>query len=462
MRAKFSLNALTAFAVFTAIAAATAFFACVQDDRTAGVDEFPNSIYARVNTFLDEGKKSEAISPVPAQSDSLLGNPGFHVGAGKVGIGKLSAAEAGAENSALHGLAKGAAAGVDSGCNAGVVTVTDTVKAPLKVTVNIASVCFDAKALDTIKGNETILHAKSVTTYNTGRVETAEIGDADGDGILNPKNPSAKANITFTALEKGVLEKTVLVVGPGPDANFDTEKDNLVYSANWIKASGSDTLGYAHYTDADSDGVAIDNGKASVVDLDFYAKGPSKDHPDAVWSRARMRMVVRYQVEAKEVRRVRFDMQDQAGRTETGEVLSADGGADFSMQDRVQAHFLTVGPAADTLDSMDVHLTMSLGKDFDAKTDDSIFTIDVRTVKKSGDERVAHFAFDSSKPIPSGQDPQAGSLTMSVAYADGTALEVAGDLSPNGVDVTVKDRAGKRSHVVWDREGRGLTLEKLK
>ncbi len=473
MRAQTDSQAYAAFSRFSlraAGAAALLFTACVNDDRSAGVDEFPNSIYARVNTFLDEGKKSESIAEVPGGSDGLLGTPGFHVGAGKVAIPKLSAAFAAAasDNGApLRGLAKSASTqgGADSGCVAGPITITDTVKTPLKTTVNTLAICFDAKALDSIQGNETVLRGKTVATYGSGRVETAEITDADGDGILNPKNPAAKANIAFSALEKDILEKTLLVVGPGPDANFDTEPDNVVYSASWSRTSGTDTLGYATYADADGDGAAIDNGKASVVDLEFYEKGASKDHPEAVWSKANLRMVVKYKVDAKEVRRVRFESETKAGRKEIGEILNQSGGRDIDMRERVDARFYTIGAAGsnplDSLDTLQVHLAMTLGADFDDKTDDSVYAIDVRTRKNSGDERLARFSFVSGKAIPSGKDPQEGALDLSVEYADGTSLTVEGDITPTRMDVTLKDRQDKRLHVVWDRQGRGISLEKL-
>jgi hypothetical protein len=451
--------------ILTAFLTAAFFSACVNEsEKTAGVDEFPNSIYARVNGFLDEGKQAEAINPVPALADSVLVQGGFNVAAGKSAAtaAKIAAGEfaaAGADAGPMHGLAKAAA---DTGCS-GTITVTDTVKTPLKTTASTASICVDARFLDTIKGNETVIRGRTVTTYNSGRVETADISDADGDGKLNPVDENSKANILFTATEKGVVEKSSLLVGPGPDVNFDTEPDNLIYAADWSKVSGADTLGTAVYTDADGDGAAIDNGKASLVDLDFYQKGPSADHPDAVWSRAQLRLVVRYQMEAKEVKRVRFEMEDAAGRREVGEVLNRSGGADFDMNDTVQAHFLTYATAAtDTLDSMDVHLSMGLGKDFDAKSDDSIYAMDVRTTKKLGEEKSAHFSFQSDRPIPSGKDPVSGALSMDVEYTDGTSLTVDGVISATRLDVTVQDRQGKRVHAVWDRQGRGIRVDEVK
>ena len=449
--------------LLSALAAVLAFTACMTDEKSAGVDEFPNSIYARVDGFLDEGKKSEQINSVPGLTDSLLIQPGFIVGAGKIAGPKLAAAgKQAAESLPLQGLAK-ASAGA-AACTSGTWSVTDTVKSALKVTVNTLVLCVDAKILDAIAGNETVVRGRTVTTHNGGRVETADITDADGDGILNPlAGKGAKANLIFSSLEKGVLEKTVLVVGPGPDNDFKTENDNLIYSAAWSKTLGTDTLATATYADADSDGVAVDNGKASLVDLDFYQKGPVKDHPDAIGSRAQMRLVVRYKVEANEVRRVRFEMENKAGRRETGEVFNLQGGRDFDMKDTVKARFLSVGTAAaDSLDTLDVHLTMKLGADFDGKQDDSVYAIDVRARKKSGDEKLAVFSFVSEKPIPSGKEPEFGTLSMSVEYGDGTTLKVEGGISSQTMDVTVTDRAGKRSHIVWDREGRGISLEVLK
>ena len=433
--------------------------ACITDDKRAGVDEFPNSIYARVNGFLDESKKSEGLGDVPSVVDTLTKGGAIHVAPAKIAAGKMSAAAANASN--LTALAKVSAA---PGCTSGTVTLTlSPVPEPLKTTVVTVTACTDAKFFDSIKDNETMIRAKSVATYKSGRVETAEISDADGDGIVNPvAGGKSKAAITFTGDEKGVVEKSMLIVGPGPDDNFDTEPDNLVYSSRWYKLSGNDTLGTASYTDVDGDSIAVDNGKLSLVDLEFYQKGPSADHPDAIWTRASLRMLVRYKVEAKTVSRVRFEMEDQRGRVSVGEVLALDGGRDFQMNNNVIAHFTTVGKAAgDSLDTLDVRLTMLLGDDFDSKADDKIFAIQAMSKQKTGDESRATFSFTSSKPILSGQDPENGDLSMEVEYADATKLKVDGKITAKVLDVTIEDRKGKRSHVIWDRAGEGISIKAL-
>ena len=443
----------------TAIAA-FALAGCIADDKSAGVDEFPNSIYARVDGFLEEGKKSEGIAVVPTVSDSLAAGGGFHVGAGKIAARKLAAGSA--EGASLAALAKASAA---PACTSGTLSVTlAPVVETTKRTDATVVACTDAKFFDAIKDNETLIRLRSVTTWNSGRIDTAEISDADGDGILNPvAGRKSKSSILLTTDEKGVKERTVMVVGPGPDNNFDTEPDNLVYSGAWAKTKGTDTLGSASYADADGDSVAVDNGKPSLVDLVFYQKGPSADHPDAVWSRAWLRMIVKYHVDSKDVRRARFEMEDGAGRVSMSEALGRDGGPDIDMRDTVIAHITTVGTAsADSLDTLDLRITMKVGADFDDKADDSIYAIRAVSHLKRGDEKTATFSFVSTKPIPSGKDPENGTLSMEIGYRDGTAVKVEGTITAKVMDVTVTDREGKRAHIVWDREGRGISYERLK
>lgn len=444
---------------------ATGLAGCISDgDKRAGVDEFPNSVYARVSGFLEEGRKSEEIA-TPPLGDSLRTGAGFIVAAAKTaGAGpaarKLAAAQEQARFEAAP-LAKAAA-----GCAGLTFTWTDSVgnlPPPKLYTKDTLTACLDAKATDSIAGNETILRGKSVTVFATGRIETVDISDADGDGILNPvAGGGSKATLVVTATEKGVTERTVLMTGPGPDGNFSTEEDNLIYTLSWSRTRGTDTLALAAYADADGDGIAVDNGKPSVVDMDLYQAGPSDDHPDALWSRASIRMTVRYHVESKEAQRVRFEMEDGAHRVTVAEVLARDGSADFGMRDTVIAHFTTTGTAAsDSLDTLDVRLTMRLGADFDSPSDDSVYAIRVRTAYKRGDEAAAGFAFVSLKPIASGAQPEDGSLSMTLAYRDGTELEAEGILQAKALDLVIVDREGKRAHVVWDAAGRGVRYERL-
>jgi hypothetical protein len=522
-----------------------------EPERKAGVDDFPNSIYARVDGFLDEKDKAGSLTAAP-KPDSLLspedlGGPGLPKIASRMpafpapmprlpalpallGLPSLPKGSAGAALSA----APLAAAGAPSACD-GTMAFTET-KPPngSRITVDSLVLCVDAALLDTIKGNERIVRGKSITTdTRTGRVEIVESTDGDGDGILNP-DPAreSKARIAITVFDAGVrertdmvagpgpdgdffsdadnliysiswaktrgddtlarstwedadgdgrvtadstskvrlvlrkwtdgvLETTEMVVGPGPDGDFDTEADNLVYSLSWSRTEDGDTLAWAAYKDADDDGIALDNRRPSLVDVEWYAEGPTEDEPGAVWNRFRMRVLAVHGAGGQDVKRFSAEQETRDGRRQTASIRNLDGGEDFDLADTVVARFRVEGTApADTVDTLETSIRMRIG-DFEDKSDDLTYALSVRARKKLGEERLATFDFVSAKPIPHGEDPELGDLEMRVEYEDGSVLDVEGRITGETVDVTARMRDGKRVHAVWDREGKGISLEIL-
>lgn len=429
-------------------------------DKTAGVDDFPNSIYARVDGFLDEGKKAEGLS-VAANTDSLLIRQSFNSPPAK----KVAAAfDPSPAAQALPPLAKRSAAGPAADSCPMTFTLSEK-KPPIgsRVTVDTLIMCVDALFLDSIKGNEHIVRGKSVTRDTvTGRVETGEFADGDGDGFLNPiPGGAAKARVQFTVIDMGVTEKTTLVIGDGPDDDFDTEPDNLIYEMSWSRTRGADTLGSAAFQDADSDGVAIDNGKPSLVDLRWFNVGPTDDDPTAKWSRIRMRTMAVYGKKGSDPRRFAIESEAGNGRLNSAVILNLKGGEDFDARDTVIARFRAVGTApTDSVDTLETEIRIKVG-DFDDKRDDTTYAIRARAKKKLGEETLAMFDFQSDRPIPHGKEPQVGRLTMRVEYSDATALDVTGRITEATVDLTATLRDGKRIHVVWDRSGKGISLEHL-
>lgn len=427
------------------------------EDKSAGVDDFPNAIYARVDGFLDEGKKAEGLETAP--SDSLLIRQSFNGPAVKKASAVLQGAGSGGSLPAMDAMAKRAS----GPCPA---TFTWTERKPAigtTVTVDTLILCVDSLFTDLIKDNEHVVRGKSVTRDTvSGRVETGEFSDGDGDGFLNPiPGGSAKAWLRFTVEDKGVAEKTATLVGDGPDDDFDTEKDNLIYEMSWSKTRGDDTLGSASYADADGDSVAIDNGKPSLVDVKWFAVGPTDDDPTALWSRIAMRTLVTYGMAKNPMVRFAVESESGNGRRSAAVILALDGKPDFAPGDTVEARFKVVGTAsADSIDTAETVLKMKLG-DFDDKTDDTTYAIRADFKKKSGEEKRAAFEFKSSKPVPKGKDPELGTLTMRVDYRDGTFLAVEGEITEKTVDVTATLRDGKKIHVVWDRAGKGISLKRL-
>jgi hypothetical protein len=424
------------------------------DERHVGVDDFPNSIQAQVKGFLNESKKSEDINLVSKARDSILNPQGFHVAAGKNAAKKMSAA-----TKSMIGLELLLAPSTPIKCESRF--QFDTTKySPFKTTVESFTIC-----LDTSKRTDLVIKVSSISTYPNGRIDRAEITDADGDGILNPMpSGGSKAKMEVSTTDGGIKEQTTVIVGPGPDNDFDTLPDNVTYAVNWlkIKIAGSDTLGSAVYSDADLDGTVLDNAKASLVDLELYEKGPTQDHADALWSKVKMRIVVRYGIESKDAQRVHFEMQSKDGRLTTADLLNLEGGPDFNMRGKLKAQFLVVGTTpADTVDTMRTNLIMTVGSDLDNKSDDSVFALDVYVKKKMGEEKNALFTFASDLPIPSGKDPQSGRVSMHIEYSDASTVDLNGTMKDKSLDVKVKTRDDKQLLIVWDALGRGVLLEPI-
>lgn len=458
--------------ILAALAALGGLAGCfLEPERKAGVDDFPNSIYASVDGYLAENRRAEGLEARPP-ADSLLAHRTY--------VGPAFKASAGAA-AALPPLAK-LAARAAAGC-ASQLTMTGPEKIDgTRITLETLVLCLDTAWFDTVTGNEHIVSAKSVTRDSaTGRVETGEFSDADGDGFLNPvPGGASKALMRLRVEDGGVIEETRLVVGGGADGDFKTSGDNPTYSLSWSRVAArdglvaggdvlaaGDTLASASIADADSDGVAIDVGRPGLADVAWFARGPTGDDPDAAWSRFRM-VAPAQDGKVQAGRPARFSAEsetrvrhlDGVRRRNRIRILDLGGGEDAG-GDTVLARFTTTGSApTDTLDSLETTLTMRIG-DFEDDGDDTVYALEVRVAKRLGEERTAAFAFRSDRPIPHGEDPEAGSLSLRAGYADGTALDVEGTLSAGTLDVIAKLRDGKRVRAVWDRTGEGISLEAL-
>lgn len=320
---------------------------CIHSDdtRTAGVDDFPNSIQARVNDFLADSKKSGEITTGAGAADGIGAQGGFQIGAAKSGAAKVTATQA-------------------------VCTLTLKYDTTLilnnATTVNHLTFCLDSTWKNPAVKNKTILEGSVTTTYSDGRIESTLIYDGDGDGILNAiTGKNSKANVVFTKSFKGVVEKTTTLIGPGSDNNFDTEADNLIFKLNMSKIDTilNDTLAYSLYSDADSssDGILIDNSKPSLVDLELYQKGPDKDHADGLWTKLKTRLLVKYKVEPKETRRIHYEVLTKNLHKHIADILNLKSEADIHFSDTLLVRFSEVSPNPnDTLDSTSTLLKMNL------------------------------------------------------------------------------------------------------
>ncbi|MDB5048030.1 MAG: hypothetical protein JWO30_1101 [Fibrobacteres bacterium] len=319
-----------------------------------------------------------------------------------------------------------------------------------------AVVKWDDKAKDTIKDNENIISFKRVSTSLGGlKVETAEFTDGDGDGIVTAApGKDNKVHLVMTVKESGSTEKTSLLVGAGPDANFDKEEDNTILEATWIKTNKDGMVtGTGAYLDADGDGVITDNSKTCIV-LAKYSEFEPLLRPfiKKVDFEAKVRVFANKAGDEP----VSFSYQETTkfGRVNSVTIKNREGGTEIVKGDTMTVHMeTTVSTAADTLKHATIDFVMNMGQDLKSDTDDVCYAIHIATQKRFGLEREAEFHFISDEGIPHGQEPVAGSFYGSAKYANGQTASLKGSFSPTGFSAEFTGPEGNKVTVEYTKSG---------
>jgi hypothetical protein len=247
-----------------------------KEDDVAGVDDFPNSVYARMQGNLnDAGEGNKASVPTGALS-VLQGAPAVPQVGGlpKQGLSP-GLLKAGIESIPSHLLEHFA---TDSTWIFFTVTQSD----PEKTSYDTLFFKPGTQILDSVSRILGLVATKRTEVYKNGRVTLSMFRDGDGDGAMVTPLIGAKVSVLFVNQVDDTSESAVLMTDGGPDGNTSTEVDNRIYEAEWLRLRGEDTLSRAAYSDADSNGVVIDNGAPSLVDLVFFERDP-KDKPEGAY-----------------------------------------------------------------------------------------------------------------------------------------------------------------------------------
>ncbi len=318
-----------------------------------------------------------------------------------------------------------------------------------------AIVKWDDKAKDTIKDNENIISFKRVSAYLGGKVETAEFTDGDGNGLVTAvPGRDNKVRLVLTVEEKGAREKTTLLVGAGPDADFDLEDDNTILEATWVKTDKNGSItGTGAFLDADGDGVITDNSKTCIV-LAKYSEIEPKDRP--LIKKAEFEAKVRVFAAKAGDEPVSFSYREatKLGRVNAVSIKNRAGGAEIVKGDTMTVHLeTTVSSADDTLRHAAVDFVMNPGQDLKSDTDDVCYAIHISTQKRYGLERAAEFHFVSDAGIPHGQEPVSGTFHGSATYANGQSASLEGSFSPAGFTAEFTGPDGNTLSVVYSKNG---------
>jgi hypothetical protein len=424
-----------------------------KEPETAGVDDFPNSIYARVQGELAEADSGPEAS-IPSGALNVL--QGTNTGPQLGGIPKQAALrrqaafaasiQAGQNAATLHGLDSL----LQSDPSWGVFAVSSRVG-----TKSISDSLFfvaGTNLFDSVSRVLGLAAAKRVERSEDGSIGIFMTRDGDGDGKVATPVDSARVRILISNSKGDTTESALLMVGGGPDRNFDTEADNLIYEAKWLRQRGDDTLSYAEYSDADGDGVLVDNGKPTLVDLTLYERNPL-DKPEIAERRLKIRVLARYKQEPQEIRA--FQGQEIARNGQVNRILLQNdaGGSDLLPGKKIQVRVtVTETPPTDSIVSAEIVSVIKPETVF-GEDRDSLFSYSMKAEKRLGEEKLASFSFVAQSPIPPKQKPRYGTVLLDLEYVDSTTVHAEGVFNEAGfiADITGRDR--KRYHGEWDAAG---------
>lgn len=375
------------------------------------------------------------------------------LGAFSTGAGSLQKTAALAKSAADIEIGGGLMAHLDDS-GKGFVTLYHKYNILLNRIEDTAIVKWDDAARDTVKDNEHIISFKRV---NRGladlRIESTEISDADGDGLVNAvKGGANKVAIAFTVQENGTTEKTEVKAGAGPDDDFDAEADNIVYEAKWTRTKGGVVIGAGAFLDADGDGIVADNSEDCLVLAQYWELEP-KDRPLIKKVEFKAKIKVLADKAGNEPKSFSYVETTKNGRTNSVTIRNSAGGDEIVAGDTLYVRLETIKTSADdTLKHAFIEFAMNPGQDLKTDADDSCYSIHVESDKRFGLERHAEFDFVSARPIPHGQVPTAGTFSGEADYANGANVSLKGSFSPTGFSAEYKGPDGT-AKVEWSLTG---------
>jgi hypothetical protein len=417
---------------------------CFLDERTAGGDDFPNS----VETL---GKEGTAASTDSADWNAYDDAPSTPPEAYDSAYVPDSAPEEGSTPAKVAASSEGR---VPPGLEiAGAVRSLISLSDPL-------TGLFRAIRVQTLAGIEArdttwyrlpglsltkrVVRMSGVVTYASGRAERFSFDDADGDSLLTPSVGSANlARVRFVVTYvSGRVEEKAFTVGAGADLAFGTRADNVLRSLESVHRLGSDTLYRLSLRPVGSDSVVYDPVRDSGrVDVEHMVSA------DGVRTTLAYRTVLF--PDSNRNRPVRFHrtVETASGVTETI-ALGRDSTPDFAPGDtgRVQIRF-TSSNTADTLSESLSEYRIVLS-DTAGRFEGNVLTqIDREKTLRYGEASAVRYRLTPSTPIPDGGSTRTGSVYLRVDLRSGGWVGLEGSSGPEGISGLWEDSTGKSGTV---------------
>ena len=315
-----------------------------------------------------------------------------------------------------------------------------------------------------LSATEKILSVRGSTTYIIGKIESYSVSDLDGDKILNGTAGNQRvtlcSNTTYTKdilLNKaGTHESVKLQIGAGKDNDFNSSGDNVIYDAVWAKIKSNDTLGFAHYSDADGDGIVFGNAANSLIDLVCYeSANPLKPFVD--YSSVHIKMEKTANGDEK---RVYFSAQEKlvTGRLNRVWIVDSKGDSIISQGEKAFIHFATNSPfVSDTEITADAVFEINPGSDLSSVTDDTLYSMSLSKEFRLGNVKYAKFSFEADPPVPNGQIASGGSFELSLEFFSGKTASLNGTFSKDKLEAAYTGPEGNVVNVSIDKTGNVVT-----
>lgn len=413
-------------------------------DRTAGAQDFPNSLKAI-------GSLTSLIMDRSAEW-SRLDTLGNHIAAPTLPILPPLAKSALAKFSSQ---AAGDSIRWDfSDTSQGTATVYFFKDDSLVSVHDTLIVRYDAQAKDALYGNETVVNRAGETFWKI--LATAfryQVTDTDSDGLLDWRRLSV-----LPSESNGIATSLIFTERPGPDGNFELSGDNLSIALEIVKKTGGDTLVYDKYFDVDGDG-SLWSGKLSDSALIEYTQIRAGDSalPGVIRSQFQVRGAVFSSGSGRvELRKAFLQEKLRTGGVKTARIWGIHPDSTFKPGDTA---YVTVGetiPPPDTLSHYEARFQILTSHPSEPGPGDVMLSFTAQCLLRKGTLAGAELAFRPDAPQLPVPAHAPGSIGMTVDLRPEGKAQVTARHSAEGVQGEVRFTGPTHGtyQVIWDSQGK--------
>lgn len=465
-------------AAFAALALPAVVFAlalgtsgCTADDRTAGGDDFPNSVETLGKSAAAEGDEDAGAEDWNAYDDAPSTPPEMYDSTRAPDAPPEDDSGAATTKAAADALIRLAAQPEDRvppgrEIADAVRSVTRTIEAPgLARAVRVQTIP-GVTARDTTwyrtdsllpLVEQRVLRVSGEVAY-AARTERFSFEDADGDSILSARPGSRNLSRARFTVEhaNGRVEERVVVMGAGPDRLFDTPEDNALRS-----------LELARY---DKEGDTLERLSLRPVAPDSLVRAPGRDsglvETEHFTAAAGARVTRRYRTlvfaDSSRNRALRFTrVRETSAGTFVTEARGRDSLPDFGPGETgvIVERFTPAetGDAADTLASVRTVRRVRLSDEAGKRAGDRLLRIERTRTYRAGAVASLRWILRPASPGRPGEAVRAGEAELRLEWRDGGWIEFTGESDSSGFFGTWTDSRGESGTVRFDASGSIVT-----